>query len=172
MTAFILRDWRPDDIDDLAEICNNYNLAKQMRRNFPHPYTRKDAEAFLNMMLKSPKRRGIFRAIAADGRLIGSISVCLQEADFEKDAELGYWIAEEYWGRGIATRAAVMICKEAFESFDIARISSCALEDNPASCRVLEKTGFTFEGARRRIIYNKGKYHTLRLYGMLREDMA
>ena len=89
---------------------------------------------------------------------------------YEKSAELGYWLSEDYWGRGIMTEAVREICREAFETFEIVRIFAEPFADNAASRKVLEKAGFTCEGIMRNGVYKNGQIHSYCMYSILREE--
>ena len=122
MTSFILRPWRRADIEAVAEAADNPNIAANLRNIFPSPYTLADAKWFVEDCIAQGETRQLMRAIAVNGRAAGSISVSRKDDVYEKSAELGYWLAEDYWGRGIMTEAVRQICREAFDRFDILRI--------------------------------------------------
>lgn len=90
---------------------------------------------------------------------------------YEKSGELGYWLSEEYWRQGITSRAVRMLCREAFERFDIIRIFAEPFECNAGSRGVLEKAGFTYEGTMRNGVYKNGKVCSYCMYSILREEM-
>ena len=111
---------------------------------------------------------GLFRAILADGQLAGSISI-EQKADvYRKDAEIGYLLLTEYWGKGIMTESVGRICEMAFSELDIIRITGLVYEPNAASRRVLEKNGFVREGLMRNAVYKNGNVYDLCVYGKLK----
>ena len=110
----------------------------------------------------------ICRAIVAEGHVVGSIGLFVGSDVFEKSAELGYWLAEEYWGEGIMTEAVKQICREAFERFEIVRIYAEPFAHNTGSRRVLEKAGFSQEGIMRKGVYKKGKIDDYCMYALLR----
>lgn len=138
-----LRPWQPGDIDTLVEIANNENIARFMADVFPHPYTKKDGEAFLQMTLHHNPLH-IF-AIEVEGKAAGGIGIHPQEGIMRKNAELGYWLAEPYWGRGIVTNAVKEMVDYAFDTFDINRVFARPFGTNTASQKVLEKAGFVLE---------------------------
>ena len=111
------------------------------------------------------------RAIEVDGKAVGSIGIFLMEDVYEKSGELGYWLAEDYWRRGIMSRAVKMICREAFARFDMIRIFAEPFADNAGSRGVLEKAGFTCEGTMRNGIYKNGEVHSYCMYSLLREEL-
>ena len=171
MTSFVLRPWRRADIEAVAEAADNPNIAANLRNIFPSPYTLADAEWFVEDCIAQGETRQLMRAIAVNGRAAGSISVSRKDDVYEKSAELGYWLAEDYWGRGIMTEAVRQICREAFDRFDILRIFAEPFAENLGSRRVLEKAGFTCEGTMRNGVYKNGRVHSYCMYALLREEL-
>ena len=171
MTEFILRRWKFEDAEQLTEISNNENIARWLRDWFPHPYILEDAERYLSIAEMRGDRRCLMRAIVADEKVIGSISVDLQDDVCKKSAELGYWLDENFWGRGITTEAVKRICKVAFMKFDIVRIFAITFEKNIASRRVLEKVGFTYESTIRDGISKNGEIQSYCMYSILRREV-
>ena len=109
-------------------------------------------------------------AIIWNGEAIGSISLILGTDVYRRSAELGYWLAEPFWGRGIMTWAVREMCREAFAAFDIVRIFAEPYAYNTGSRRVLEKAGFTLEGVLRRSVLKNGRMHDSCIYALLREE--
>lgn len=172
MKEFLLREWRLDDVSDLAEAANNPKIAQNLRNIFPCPYTTDDAEEFINYCISIRDESQLLRAVVVDGKAAGSISVSVKDDVYEKSAELGYWLKEEYWGQGIMTRAVRMICREAFEKFDIVRIFAQPYDYNAGSIGVLENAGFTYEGTMRSGIFKNGQIYSYRMYSILREELT
>ena len=171
MTSFILRPWRQADIEAVAEAADNPNIAANLRNIFPSPYTLADAKWFVEDCIAQGEARQLMRAIAVNGRAAGSISVSRKDDVYEKSAELGYWLAEDYWGRGIMTEAVRQICREAFDRFDILRIFAEPFAENLGSRRVLEKAGFVCEGTMRKGVYKNGRVQSYCMYALLREEL-
>lgn len=167
---FILREWRREDAGDVARYADNEKIARNLRDVFPHPYALADARDFLDICITGDPEMSLFRAIEVDGRAVGSIALCRGSDVYQKTAELGYWLAEDYWGRGIMTRAVKRICKEGFSRWDIQRIYAEPFAHNAGSRRVLEKAGFFLEGVMRRGVYKRGKVCDFCMYALLRED--
>lgn len=138
-----LKKWSPDFIPLVAEYANNPKIAENLRDGFPQPYTRTDAEAYVNGCMEKGDVGQLCRAIAVNGAVAGSIGIFLRD---HGEAELGYWLAEPFWGKGIMSEAVRQICREAFSRFEISRIYAVPYAHNAASRRVLEKAGFTFRG--------------------------
>lgn len=148
MTEFRLRPWKPDDAASLAQAANNPKIAQNLRNAFPSPYTLKDAEYFIHDCISNSGGKQLMYAIEADGKAVGGISVLVKEDVYEKSAELGYWLSEDYWRRGIMSRAVPMICREAFAAFDIVRIFAEPFAHNAGSRGVLEKAGIRLEASK------------------------
>lgn len=171
MKELILRQWKTEDISRLAESANNPKIAANMRNSFPCPYTIENAKWYVNDCLENDGNNRIIRAIETDGKAVGNICIFLREDVYAKSAELSYWISEDYWGKGIATQAVKMICKEAFTTFDIVRIYAEPFGCNVASKNVLKKAGFTYEGTMRNGIYKSGKIQSYCIYSILKEEI-
>lgn len=126
---FILRKWRREDAADVARYADNEKIARNLRDVFPHPYALADAQGFLDICIAGDPEMSLFRAIEVDGRAVGSISLCRGSDVYQKTAELGYWLAEDYWGRGIMTQAVRQLCREGFSCWDIQRIHAEPFRD-------------------------------------------
>lgn len=172
MRDFELRAWKTEDAKALAQAANNAAIAGNLRNAFPHPYTLEAAIWYINDSIANGGKKQINDAIVVDGQAAGGIGIFVKDDVYEKSAELGYWLAQEYWGQGIVSGAVRTICKEAFEAFDIVRIFAEPFADNVGSRRVLEKAGFTCEGIMRDGVYKNGKLHSYCMYAVLREEFA
>lgn len=168
MSSFTLRPWQKSDAEAVAIAADNPKIAANLRNVFPSPYTLTDAEWFVGDCIAQGEERRLMRAIVIDGKAAGSVSVAVQDDVYEKSAELGYWLAEAYWGRGVMTEAVRQICREAFDRFDILRIYAEPFADNQGSRRVLEKAGFTYEGTMRNGIFKNGRVRSYCMYALLR----
>ncbi len=141
----ILRPVEMSDKADFTRLANNIKIWNNVRDEFPHPYTEKDAESFINLC-KTAKNAAKF-AIEWNGQFVGMIGLTFfSQLNYSKNAELGYWIGEPFWGKGIGTEALKLMVKYAFEERDLKRVSANVLDYNKASMRMLEKAGFEFEG--------------------------
>ncbi len=170
MKDFKLRAWKKEDAKSLAQSANNPNIAKNLRNVFPFPYTIEDAVWYINDCISKEGKKQITCAIDVDGQAVGSIGIFIKDDIYEKSGELGYWLSEKYWRQGIVSRAVQIICKQAFEAFDIIRIFAEPFTDNAGSRRVLEKSGFTYEGTMRSGVYKNGEIHSYCMYSILREE--
>ena len=171
MTAFTLRPWRRSDAEAVAAAANNPSIAANLRNIFPSPYTLADAEWYIGDCIAQGEDRQLSRAIMIEGKAAGSIGVFVKDDVYEKSAELGYWLAEPYWGRGVMTEAVGQLCREAFKRFDILRIFAEPFADNLGSRKVLEKAGFTCEGTMRNGVFKNGRVHSYCMYALLREEL-
>lgn len=151
----LVRDWRPDDKAALLRIANNREVWRNLSHRFPHPYTEADADFWFGLMARDP--RPTHWAIEVDGAVAGGIGVDPGEGIFAKTARFGYWLGEPFWGRGIMTSAVRATSDYILDHFDLVRLESPVFEWNPASMRVLEKSGFVRECIQRRSIYKDGE---------------
>jgi len=151
-----LRKWAETDLESLVKYANNQNIAKWLTNGFPHPYTYEDGKAFLSMIANDNPAK-VF-AIELNGEAVGSIGIFPQTDIHEKNAEMGYWLAEKYWGKGIMTKAITEIINYGFQTFDIVRIFARPFSTNLNSQRVLEKAGFTFEARLKKALFKNGEF--------------
>lgn len=166
---FRLGTWDEKYIDDVAEYANNLNIARNLRNAFPYPYTREDAQDYVFACMQNDERRQCTRAIVVEGRAVGSIGVFLGSDVYEKSAELGYWLAEPFWGKGIMAEAVCRICRLVFGRYDIVRIFAEPFASNAGSRRVLEKAGFRLEGILEKSVFKCGKILDSCIYALLKE---
>lgn len=157
MTKFILRPWTRADLDSLVKYANNPKIAANLNDCFPYPYSLSDGERYLDMVLKLQEPPNIL-AIDVEGEAVGSIGIQVQEDVHRKNAELGYWLAEPLWGRGIMTAAIRQMVDYALEHWDIQRVFSRPYGPNMGSQRALKKAGFTFEAKFQGTVYKNGFY--------------
>lgn len=169
MKDFILREWQPEDYHSVAVVANNKKIADNLRNAFPYPYTEEDAKWYVNDCIAKGDRRQLTYAIVVENKAVGSIGVFVQDDVYEKSAELGYWLAEDYWRMGIMSRAVQMICDEAFCKFDINRIYAEPFEHNMGSRGVLEKAGFICEGTMKNGVYKNNRVFSYCMYALLRQ---
>lgn len=142
-----IRKWRRSDVKELAAALSNQNVLNHLRDGLPYPYTESDAAQYIEAMLSADANNTFAYAVAADGKVIGSIGAFRQSNIHFRTAELGYYIAEEYWGRGIMTDAVRRLCSWIFNNTDILRIYAEPFAENTGSRRVLEKCRFSMRGS-------------------------
>ena len=151
-----LRPFKDTDLASLVKYANNYNIAKYLTNQFPHPYTDEDGRKFISNVANNDPIN-VF-AIEVNGEAAGAIGIFPQTDIHEKTAEMGYWLAEPFWGNGIITRAIGEMVEYGFETFDVTRIVARPFSANLASQRVLEKAGFVCEAQLKNAVYKNGKY--------------
>lgn len=165
-----IRTWELSDAKDLAAALSNKKVQDNLRDGLPYPYTQQDGEAFISDMLSADENETFAFAITIDNIAIGSIGVFRQGNIHRQTAELGYYIGEEYWGKGIMTEAIKQICEYVFRESDMIRIYAEPFAYNIASCRALEKAGFQYEGTLRRNALKNGKVIDMKMYSLLKEE--
>jgi [ribosomal protein S5]-alanine N-acetyltransferase len=164
----ILRAWRRSDISSLVRYANNRKIWLNLRDVFPHPYTHADGEKWI-AICESNQGPATQFAIELRGEAIGGIGCRLLDDVNCKTVEVGYWLGEPFWGRGIATAALKQTTNYAFEIFSVERLQASVFEWNPASARVLEKAGYVLEGRLRRSIFKDGRLADSLLYARIRQ---
>lgn len=171
MADYVLRKWRISDLDSLVKHADNYRVARFLSNTFPHPYLVEDGKRFLRMVVRAGGSTTLF-AIEVDGEAVGGIGLTLKDDIYCRNAEIGYWLSESYWGRGIMTGAIRETTEYAFRTFDIDRIFARIFAVNIASLRVLEKAGFRFETRLNDIIFKNGMYYDEIVYGIRRKSIS
>ena len=149
-----IRPWRRDDLDALLRHANNPKIAGNLRDQFPHPYTRRDGIDYLNYLRAMDVPMSL--AVEYEIEAIGGIGFKLGVDIARLSVEMGYWLAEPYWGRGLTTRAVIAAADWAFGNYGVVRIFAITFSHNVASMRVLEKAGFEREGLLRRSAIKNG----------------
>jgi ribosomal-protein-alanine N-acetyltransferase len=167
MQTITLRRWQKEDRERLAELANNRKIWLNLRDRFPFPYTTADAEAWIAHCGAEQGPPTQF-AIEAEGELVGAIGFEALSDERRLGAEIGYWIGDPYWGRGIATAALVDVSQRAFTEFPFERLQAAVYDWNPASMRVLAKAGYQLEGRLRRSIIKDGQVGDSVIYALLR----
>jgi len=162
-----IRSFTPSDAEALVRYANNRRISINLRDRFPCPYTRADADAFLAAAWAQQPESDF--AIASRNELIGGIGFHPQADVHRLSAEVGYWLGEPFWGRGIATAALRALTEWVFATTALVRLYAHVFEWNPASARVLEKAGYTLEGRMRRSVIKDGQVIDQLIYAMVRE---
>ena len=150
-----LREWRRSDKESLVSLANNFNVARNLSHQFPHPYGDNEADSFF-ALLKS-QAESAHLAIEVCGLAVGGIGIRIGEGVFSRSAELGYWLGEPYWGKGLMTEAVSAFAPYVMSQFRLLRLYAYADADNHGSLRVLDKTGFVREGVARASAFKHGK---------------
>ena len=166
-----IRRWELSDARDLAAALSNKKIQDNLRDGLPYPYTEHDGKEFISAMLSANENDTFAFAITINGKAIGSIGAFRQANIHNKTAELGYYIAEDYWGKGIMTEAVKQLCDYVFSHTDIIRIYAEPFAYNIGSCRVLEKAGFQYEGTLRSNALKNGNVLDMKMYSKLKTEL-
>ncbi len=161
--SFLMRPWQPGDEASLAEAADDRKVWKNLRSSFPHPYTLDDAREWI-AECEREAGRALRLAIVVEGQPVGAIGVELGRGQQSGTGEIGYWLAVEHWGKGIASEAARLVTEYAFDNLNLARLEAAVLESNGASARVLEKAGFRQHGKLRKPVPRPGRCGTELLF--------
>jgi RimJ/RimL family protein N-acetyltransferase len=145
---------------------NNRNVWINLRDRFPHPYTAGDARRWLDMVVDQKPETNF--AIAVADEAVGGIGFTVQPDVARRSAEIGYWLSEDFWGRGITTEALIAVTDHAFSHYDVCRLFAHVFDWNGASARVLEKAGFSFEGRLRKSVTKDGQTIDQLMYAIIR----
>jgi ribosomal-protein-alanine N-acetyltransferase len=162
---FTLRPWTSEDLSSLVQYANNIEIACYLIDMFPHPYTVADGQAYLEF---ATSQTGNIFAIDVAGQAVGSIALHPQSDIHRKNAELGFWLAQPFWGQGIITQAVRQVVAYGFQAFDITRIFARPFGTNRASQRVLEKAGFALEAQFTQTLFKNGEFLDEWVYGVRR----
>lgn len=163
-----LREWRIEDAETVARYANNFNVARYLTDAFPHPYNAENGRDFITMALTRSDMTLL--AIEIEGEPAGGIGIHPQSDIHRRNAELGYWLAEKHWGRGIMTKAVREMVDLAFRKYDIDRIFARPFSNNPGSQRVLEKAGFRLEGRFEKTLIKNGELLDELIYAIRRKE--
>lgn len=164
-----IRKWETEDAKSLAAALSNKNVLNNLRDGLPYPYTEKDALNYINAMRKSDPYSTFAYAVDIDGTAVGSIGAFRQGNIHFRTAELGYYLDEKYWGKGVMTQAVRLLCEKIFAETDIIRIYAEPFAYNTGSRRVLEKAGFQLEGILKNNAVKNGRALDMAMYALTKE---
>jgi RimJ/RimL family protein N-acetyltransferase len=150
-----VRSWQPRDVTSLVAHANNRNISMNLRDRFPFPYTRRDGREFIKMARRMKPES--FFAIAVDGQAVGGIGFVPHQDVERVSSEVGYWLGETFWGRGITTEALIAVTSYAIATHGFTRLFALPFAHNEASCRVLEKAGYVLEARLRKSAIKDGQ---------------
>ena len=168
--GFLLRPWDPTDAAALVKHANNPRVAAQLRDGFPYPYTAQDARRWLEMV--GNNKEDLILAIEVQGEAAGGIGLHGMKDVYKYNCEIGYWLSETHWGKGITTEAVRAMVKFAFEQTQWLRLFACIFENNPPSMRVLEKNGFHLEAIHKKAVMKGGELMDEHLYALLKNQWS
>ena len=167
MTPFILRRWQESDIPALAKYLNNKKIWDNCRDSLPYPYTSEDAASFIQYVKSQDIQNNYCIEVHAEAA--GNISFD-RGTDVERfNAEIGYWLAEPYWNKGIMTQALRQAVSDYFNQADVVRIFAKVYAGNFASIRVLEKAGFQKTGIQHNACFKNGQFLDCQCFELLKE---
>jgi len=152
----LLREYADSDLERLVYLANNENVARYLVYTFPHPYTKADAEWWISS--GSKQNGAITRVIEFQGLFVGSVGITPQSGWRDHIAEIGYWVAEDYWCKGIATAALLQMTDYGFSNRKFRKLCAPVLAPNIGSMRVLEKCGYQREAILKSEVQKKGTY--------------
>ncbi|KAL4973924.1 acyl-CoA N-acyltransferase [Aspergillus desertorum] len=161
------------DTQSLAHHANNPKIAQYMRNAFPSPYTETNASNWIKFTTSQTPTHDFAICLASTNAVIGAIGLKPRTDIQYRSMELGYWVSEEHWGRGIASEAVAEFVRWVFnrEEFGhVVRLDAEVFDGNEGSKRVLEKAGFMSEGRRRCAVEKGGVVLDTFVYALLRGD--
>jgi len=165
----LLRPFRLSDMYALTTHANNKKISDNLNDGFPYPYTEKNAIEFIDSLKNDDPQKIL--AIELNGEAVGAIGIFPQTKVQRLNAEIGYWVGEAFWGRGIATKAVKSMLAYAFTNFDIIRIYARPFPHNTASQRVIEKSGFKLEARIKNGLCKNDAIFDELIYSILKEDL-
>lgn len=160
-----LRELKSDDREWLVRYLNNEQLVRYLASRIPQPYSFEDASWWVEV---GSKEGAFVRAITFNGAFCGVIGVYTKEAEYAHVAELGYWVAQEYWNQGIASKAVTAFTELVFATTAIQRIYAVVSSPNLASIQVMKKAGYSLEGVLRKAVLKQGQLYDEHLFARLR----
>ncbi len=164
--SIVLRDWESTDVRRLLMLANNEKISKYLMDSFPHPYTENDANHWINSCKK--EKTNLLLAIEYGGEFVGGIGAHFKNDIHRYNAELGYWIGEPYWGKGIISDSIKFFTNYVFSSYKVNRIYADVFSTNPASAKVLEKNGFKKEASLEKAVFKNGFFIDVLIYSKLK----
>ena len=164
-----LRELKSDDREWLVRYLNNEQLVRYLASRIPQPYSFEDASWWVEV---GSKEGAFVRAITFNGAFCGVIGVYTKEAEYAHAAELGYWVAQEYWNQGIASKAVTEFTELVFATTDIQRLYAVVSAPNLASIQVMNKAGYSLEGILRKSVQKQGQFYDEHLFAKIRCEQS
>jgi RimJ/RimL family protein N-acetyltransferase len=163
-----VRSWQTADVESLVRYANNRKIWLNLRDAFPHPYTKHDGREWVRTVRQQSPETSF--AIAVDTEAVGGIGYVLHRDVERVSAEIGYWLGEPFWGRGITAEALRAVTDYAMQTHGLTRIYAVPFAWNAASCRVLEKAGYVLEGRLRKSAIKDGRLTDQMQYAFIAPD--
>jgi RimJ/RimL family protein N-acetyltransferase len=167
--GFKLRSWEKGDEVSLLRNADNPNISRYLENRFPSPYTAADAAEWVKAQLLQPKPIAN-AALTVNNQVAGGIGITLQTDIYCKNARIGYWLGEGFWGKGIMTEALALFTTYIFNEFDVERIYAGVFASNPASAKVLLKAGYQQEGIFKKALFKNGQFDDELIFAKLRNS--
>jgi ribosomal-protein-alanine N-acetyltransferase len=161
-----MRPWHPGDATSLVKHANNPRVARNLRDGFPYPYTLPDARRWLDMVAEN--QLDLILALEIEGEAAGGIGIHAGKDVYRYNGEIGYWLSEIYWGKGIMTDAVATLVDHAFKHTKWLRLFATIFESNIPSKRILEKCGFRHEATHKHTVMKEGKLLDEHLFALLK----
>lgn len=155
LDSLVLRPWQTADEPALVRHANNRSIWRNVRDRFPHPYTERDAKLWIKIANRDTTMLNL--AMEVDDEAVGGLGIIFKDDVYQRTAEIGYWLGEAYWNRGLTSRAVAALSDYIFAHYNIVRLYAGIFESNAASARVLEKAGYTFEARLRKNVFKDGQ---------------
>ena len=172
LTKSHIRPYNLSDAPTLAHVADNPSISRFLRNIFPSPYELSDAESWiLHCSTLNPLTQFALTDPITD-TVIGGIGLTQQDDVYSRSWELGYWLGEEFWGRGIMTEAARALVGWGFRNLVCERIFAGLFAENEASERVIKNAGFTYEGRLRHAVWKHGRSIDVLMYSIIRQDLG
>lgn len=165
----ILREWKIEDINDLTYLANNKKISDNLRDMFPYPYTQKDAGNWINFVLSNNHPVTNF-VISYQGQFAGSFGILFKEDIYRFNAEIGYWLGEKFWNKGIISEAIVLGTSYIFKNFNIERVYAEPFADNHGSRKALEKAGFKLDVIFKNYVVKNNQIKDSCIYSILKKE--
>lgn len=167
MVSPILRPFQPSDCVSIAKHANNRLIWENLRDRFPYPYSENDAAQFIQLTSSNSPITEF--AVDINGEAIGAAGIILKDDVYKGNGEIGYWLGQDYWGKGIGTLVVGELVRIAFEELMLYRVYAEVFEKNIASARILEKNGFIKEATLKNAIIKDGEYQNLYIFSILKQ---
>lgn len=164
--TIVLRNWKVSDVKRLVMLANNEKIARNMKDAFPHPYTEQDAKQWIEHC--NEEKSSLLLAIEYKGEFVGGIGAHFKKDISRYNAELGYWIGEPYWGKGIGTEVISFFSDYVMKNYKLNRIYGEVFSSNPASAKALEKNGFKKEATLEKAVFKNGFFLDVWVYSKLK----
>lgn len=164
-----IRNWQEKDVKSISKNANNKKIWDNLRDEFPYPYTELAAKEWIKIANIDKPTTNF--AIEYNGKAVGGIGIIKQTDVFRKNAEIGYWIGEKYWNKGIATKALKAMVEYSFDNFDIIRLFAHVFDTNVASKKVLKKCGFVEEARLKKAVIKNKIIQDCYIYSILKSEI-